>query len=66
MAYAFEFLMFLRMRHQYEQVLQGNMPDNFINPESLSNLEKKLLKDTFQLISKLQDILIERYKLMII
>ncbi len=64
--YAFEFLMLLRMRHQYEQVLQGNVPDNFIDPESLSNLEKKLLKDTFQLISKLQDILIERYKLMII
>ncbi len=64
--YAFEFLMLLRMRHQYEQVLQGNVPDNFIDPESLSNLEKKLLKDTFQLLSKLQDILIERYKLMII
>ncbi len=64
--YAFEFLTLLRIRHQYEQVLQGNMPDNFIDPESLSNLEKKLLKDTFQLISKLQDILIERYKLMII
>lgn len=64
--YAFEFLMLLRMRYQYEQVLKGNMPNNFIDPESLSNLEKKLLKDTFQLISKLQDILIERYKLMII
>lgn len=64
--YAFEFLMLLRIRHQYEKVLQNKMPDNFIDPESLSNLEKKLLKDTFQLISKLQDILIERYKLMII
>lgn len=64
--YAFEFLMLLRMKHQYEQVIQGMMPDNFINPEALSNLEKKLLKDTFHLISKLQDILIERYKLMII
>jgi len=58
--------MLLRMKHQYYQVIQGIMPDNFINPEKLSNLEKKLLKDTFQLISKLQDILIERYKLMII
>lgn len=64
--YAFEFLTLLRIRHQYEQIIQGKMPDNFIDPESLSNLEKKLLKDTFQLISKLQDILIERYKLMII
>lgn len=64
--YAFEFLMFIRIRHQYEQVVKGMNPDNFIDPEQLSNLEKKLLKDTFQLISKLQDILIERYKLMII
>ncbi|MCS7242412.1 DUF294 nucleotidyltransferase-like domain-containing protein [Candidatus Caldatribacterium sp.] len=64
--YALEFLMLLRIRHQYEQVVKGMVPDNFINPEELSNLERKLLKDTFQLISKLQDILIERYKLMII
>ncbi|PMP72513.1 MAG: histidine kinase [Thermodesulfovibrio aggregans] len=64
--YAFEFLMLLRIKHQYEQVIQGKMPDNFINPETLSNLEKKLLKDTFHLISRLQDILIEKYKLMII
>jgi CBS domain-containing protein len=63
--YTFEFLMLLRIRRQYEQVLKGNMPDNFIDPEILTNLEKKLLKDTFQLISRLQNILVDRYKLII-
>uniref|UniRef100_A0A7C4AJJ4 Cyclic nucleotide-binding/CBS domain-containing protein n=1 Tax=Thermodesulfovibrio aggregans TaxID=86166 RepID=A0A7C4AJJ4_9BACT len=64
--YAFEFLMLLRIRHQYSQVMEGLMPHNFINPESLSNLEKKMLKESFHLISKLQDLLIEKYKLLII
>ncbi len=64
--YAFEFLMLLRIRHQYSQVMEGLMPHNFINPENLSNLEKKMLKESFHLISKLQDLLIEKYKLLII
>ncbi len=60
--YAFEFIMLLRIHHQYEQIQSGVSPDNFINPDKLSNLERKTLKDSFHLISKLQDILIERYK----
>jgi len=64
--YAFEFLMLLRIKHQYSQIIKGQIPHNFINPENLSNLEKKMLKESFHLISKLQDILIERYKIMII
>lgn len=66
LVYAFEFLMLLRIRHQYSQVMEGQMPHNFINPETLSTLEKKMLKESFYLISKLQDLLIERYKLLII
>lgn len=60
--HAFEFIMLLRIQHQYGQIEAGLEPDNFIDPNSLSNLEKKTLKDAFSLISKLQDILVERYK----
>jgi CBS domain-containing protein len=60
--FAFEFLMLLRIRHQHAQIAAGLEPDNFINPNTLSNLEKKTMRDAFSLISKLQNILMERYK----
>jgi CBS domain-containing protein len=59
---AFEFLMLLRIRHQYEQLEDGKEPDNFIDPIKLSNLERRKIKEAFRLISKMQDIIIERYK----
>jgi CBS domain-containing protein len=64
--HAFDFLMLLRINRQFEQMKEGREPDNFINPNSLSNLEKKTMKDSFQLISRLQDLIIERYKPLII
>jgi CBS domain-containing protein len=63
--HAFEFMMLLRIHHQFEQIESGNNPDNFINPNRLSNLEKRTLKEAFHLISKLQDTIIERYKALI-
>lgn len=59
---AFEFIMLLRIRHQFEQIEAGLEPDNFINPNTLSNLEKRTMREAFSLIAKLQAILIERYK----
>lgn len=60
--YAFEFIMHLRIEHQFRQIEAGIEPDNFINPNNLSSLEKRIMRDAFTLISKMQDILIERYK----
>ncbi len=60
--HAFEFIMLLRIQNQFEQIEAERMPDNFINPKKLSNLEKRTIKESFTLISKLQDIIIERYK----
>ena len=60
--HAFEFIMLLRIQHQYEQIESGRAPDNFINPNNLTNLERKTIKDAFNLISKIQDIIIEKYK----
>ncbi len=60
--HAFEFIMLLRMQHQFEQIELGLEPDNFINPNSLSNLEKKTIKEAFNLIAKMQGIIMERYK----
>lgn len=63
--HAFEFIMLLRIRHQFEQLKEGKDINNFINPNMLSNLEKRIAKETFQLISRIQDLIIERYKAMI-
>jgi len=62
---AFEFIMLLRIHHQFAQISSGSMPDNFINPSRLSNLEKRSIKEAFHLISKMQDLIIERYKSLI-
>lgn len=62
---AFEFMMLRRIQHQFEQLEQGIEPDNFIDPGSLSNMDKRLMRDAFHLISRLQDMIIERYKAMI-
>lgn len=60
--HAFDFIMLLRIHHQFEQITTGLRPDNFINPNKLSNLEKKTLKESFHLIAKLQGLIMERYK----
>jgi CBS domain-containing protein len=59
---AFEFITLLRVHHQIEQIEESIPPDNFINPDKLSNLEKKSLKESFQLILKVQDAIVEIYR----
>ncbi|HWR58159.1 MAG TPA: DUF294 nucleotidyltransferase-like domain-containing protein, partial [Thermodesulfovibrionales bacterium] len=63
---AFEYIMLLRIQHQFGQIESGNVPDNFINPNTLSNLEKKTLREAFHLIAKLQNLIIEKYKALIV
>ena len=63
--HAFEFILLLRIQNQFECMKEGRDIDNFINPNDLSNLEKRIAKETFQLISRIQDLIIERYKAMI-
>jgi len=59
--HSFEFIMLLKIQHQFEQVREGQNVNNFIHSHKLSNLEKRIAKETFQLIGKIQDLIIERY-----
>ena len=61
LAQAFEFITLLRIHHQVEQIEKGVAPDNFINPSALSNLEKRILKESFQVISTVQDGIISQF-----
>ena len=58
---AYEFFLLLRIHHQYEQIQSGGEPDNFINPKELSNLQKKVFRDSCQSISAALDAAFRQY-----
>lgn len=51
---AYEFLMQLRLIHQLHLLEEGMQPHNYINPADLTDLEKKTLKEAFEVIRKIQ------------
>jgi CBS domain-containing protein len=52
---AFNVLMLLRLRHHANVINQGKNPDNFINPDELSLIQRTMLKEAFKAIDQLQD-----------
>jgi len=53
MEQAFSYLLTLLIHNQLRQAEEGGVPDNFVNPHTLTNFEQKTLKESFQLIAKL-------------
>ncbi len=51
---AYEFIGSVRLQHQAKQVLKGDKPDNFVSPNDLSSLERRHLKDAFEVVVTLQ------------
>ena len=60
---AYEFLMHLRLIHQLQMLENGETPDNFINPGTLTDLEKQTLKEAFTVIGKMQSFLRQEFHL---
>jgi CBS domain-containing protein len=56
-----EFLMLLRMRHQVQAVERGETPNNYLNPNLLTSVERTTLKEAFQLIARWQADISDRY-----
>jgi CBS domain-containing protein len=54
---AFELQMQLRVIHQLAQIEESIPPDDFIFPDQLTDLEKRMLKDAFGVIEKMQALL---------
>ncbi|UCF92251.1 MAG: cyclic nucleotide-binding/CBS domain-containing protein [Desulfobacterales bacterium] len=54
---AYGFISYLRIARHLEARAQGQEPDNFIAPEALNSLQRKMLKESFLVIHKLQDLL---------
>ena len=53
----YELQMQLRLVHQLHQLDNGLIPDNYINPANLTDLEKEMLKNAFSVIERLQSLL---------
>ncbi|XVX20018.1 DUF294 nucleotidyltransferase-like domain-containing protein [Actinomycetota bacterium] len=54
---AFEFISYVRLRHQARQVSAGQQPDNFVAPTELSDFERRHLRDAFQVVRSAQSTL---------
>jgi PAS domain S-box-containing protein len=51
---AHNYLMQLRFKHQAEQIVKNVFPDNYINPNTLTQVEQKTLKNIFTQIVSIQ------------
>lgn len=51
---AHEFLGYARLEHQWRLVQAGEAPDNYLNPEDLSDFERRSLRDAFVIVGKAQ------------
>lgn len=60
---ALEFLAFLRIQHQARQIAAGRAPDNFLDPDEISNFERTQLKDAFSVVASVQGVLAQRYRI---
>ncbi len=58
---AMEFISMVRIRHQAHDIENGIEADNTIDPEALSDFERRNLKDAFQILSRAQNFLKFRY-----
>jgi CBS domain-containing protein len=58
---AFNVIMLVRVRHHLNVLSQGGVPDNYINPDELSIIQRTMLKEAFRTIDKLQGLLEIRY-----
>lgn len=58
---AYELQMQQRLVHQLRQIEAGILPDNYIDPADLSDLERRMLKDAFAVIERLYGILDRMY-----
>ncbi len=61
LCYALEFLAMSRIRHHVIDIEHERAPDNYIEPENVSDTERHNLKDAFQVLSNAQKFLKFRY-----
>jgi CBS domain-containing protein len=58
---AYAFLMLVRIQHHLALQAEGKPPDNHLNPDALSSLQRRTLKVAFQVVQAVQSALTERF-----
>ncbi|HYN30740.1 MAG TPA: DUF294 nucleotidyltransferase-like domain-containing protein [Dermatophilaceae bacterium] len=58
---AFEFITYVRLRHQALQVRRGAEPDNHLPPDELSTFDKRHLREAFGIVRAAQAAMTSRY-----
>jgi CBS domain-containing protein len=59
---SYEFIATIRLKHQLKQVQKNNSIDNYVSPTELSSLEKKHLKDAFEIVRTMQSSMANSYQ----
>ena len=59
---ALEYIADLRIQHQAQQIRHGEQADNYLDPKTLSGLERGHLKDSFMIIKDMQEVLENRHQ----
>ncbi|BBO92264.1 DUF294 nucleotidyltransferase-like domain-containing protein [Desulfosarcina ovata] len=60
---AYDYINFIRISHHLRNRTQGQPLNNFVNPALLNPMERKVLKESFSIISQLQELLAVRYQI---
>ncbi len=58
---SYEFIAITRLRHQAEQIRNGEKPNNFMDPNALSRFERDHLRDAFQVVKTIQSSMANAY-----
>ena len=59
---AFEFLTLLRLENQLQQARAGLPLDNYVSPRKLTHLQRGLLREAFQTVTRVQSVIDDRFR----
>ncbi len=59
---ALEFISVVRLEHQAAQIERAETADNFVPPETLSTLERRHLKDAFEVVRMIQASMLQTFQ----
>jgi CBS domain-containing protein len=59
---AYEFLIYLQISRHLDALAQGAEPDNFLDPASLNGLQRKMMKESFAIVRRLQETIEFRFQ----
>ena len=59
---AYEFIVYLQISRHLDALAKGEEPDNFLDPASLNSLQRKMLKESFAVVRRLQETIEYRFQ----